>query len=263
MKSRDLSRKSAQLLDLNQANRMQATLRHLQLFEAPELRHGEQLPFGYHLAYFTPDTMETKLGPDGADTTFNPGEPFTRRMWSGGRMTWEKNNPLKLGQTVEELTTLERVESKQTRDRRSMIVVTGKKTYHNEHGLALTDLRSWLFREPSNEIVQRRPVKLEEIRKGQEIGRVTATEITLFRYSALTFNSHRIHYDKKHTQEIEGHPDLVVHGPMNSKSLELETWHVTDVSSHTTGEQLSQSLWTATNVSELSCTLSGLCKRRI
>lgn len=236
MKSRNLAQKTSQLIDLNQANRMQATLRHLQLFETPELKNGETLPLCYHLAYFTPDTMESKLGQDGADKTFNPGEPFTRRMWSGGKMTWERDNPLKIGQIVEESTTLEKVESKQTRDRRSMIVVTGKKTYANEHGLALTDQRSWLFQEPSNETVRRRPIKAEEVRKGQEIGRVTATEITLFRYSALTFNSHRIHYDRRHTEEVEAHPDLVVHGPLNSESSFQEALACANIESHTAGK---------------------------
>lgn len=180
-----------QYLDANQANKLHKTVQHLGLYETPELNGGDLLPPCYHMAYFTPNIPETRLSLDGADRTFNPGEPFTRRMWAGGRLLWNADNPLRLGQTVTETTTLDRVESKQTRERKSMIVVTGRKEYHNDDGLALTDLRSWLFREPATSPqAPRSPA--QRVRSGTSLGTISMSEITLFRYSAITFNSHKI-----------------------------------------------------------------------
>lgn len=217
MKSKRVQQTRTQLLDTAQANRMQTTARHLGLFDTPLLKDGDTLPPVYHMAYFTPLAAEHELGPDGAERTFNPGEPFTRRMWSGGSMIWNQENPLRLGQEVEEVTTLEKVESKQTRDRKSMIVVTGKKEYTNHGGLCLTDSRKWLFLEPSDAMIVRRQTQPAEVLKGSKLGSVRTTEITLFRYSALTFNSHKIHFDREWCNKIEKHPEIVVHGPLNSQ----------------------------------------------
>lgn len=216
LKSKNIFTRRKQVLDAVHANKLQTALGHLGLFSNPTLKLGEPLPPCYHLVYFTPDALETELGPDGADKTFNPGEPFTRRLWSGGSMSWEQHNPMRLGQTIEEVTTLDRVESKQTRNRKSMIVVTAKKQYSNDTGLCLTDLRSWLFLEPNEQMPTRRSFAPHEILHGTTVGSISATEVTLFRYSALTFNSHKIHYDRVWARDVERQGDLVVHGPLNS-----------------------------------------------
>lgn len=223
LKTKNVTSTRTQILDTVHASKLQKTLKHFRLFEDRPLIDGDILPPCFHLIYFNPILAETQLSTDGADKTFNPGEPFTRRMWSGGKMIWVAENPLKLGQSVKEITSLEKVESKRTRDGKTMIVVTGKKDYHNEQGLALSDMRSWLFREPTKEIVPQRAVQPHEILKGTVVGKVKASEVTLFRYSALTFNSHKIHYDRQWCREVEGQNDLVVHGPLNSKSHSVRT----------------------------------------
>ncbi|CCG81888.1 Putative uncharacterized protein [Taphrina deformans PYCC 5710] len=196
LKSRINVTKHSQRLEVAQANKMQSTLKHLGLFDNDTLEDGAALPLCYHFAYFPPQLAEAELGPDGADKTFNAGDPYTRRMWAGGRLSWNLDNPLCVGQTVEETTSLDRAESKLTRDTKTMIVVTAKKEYRNENGLALTDRRSWLFREPDNsQLIHPRKgavLRPNDNAIGTRIGTVKASEITLFRYSALTFNSHKI-----------------------------------------------------------------------
>lgn len=200
LKSRAQVAKRQQVLDVAQANKMQKTLHHLGLFDTGPLQTDDSLPLCYHMAYFTPQLAEHELGADGSDTTFSPGTPFTRRMWAGGHLTWDHDNPLRLGQTIEEITSLDRVESKQTREKKSMIVITGRKEYRNENGLALTDLRSWLFREPQVANPEQEPsaAPSRTSREGTRFATVKASEITLFRYSALTFNSHKIQYVSAH-----------------------------------------------------------------
>ena len=192
MKSKDFRSSTHQLLDSVQANKMQKTLHHFGLFETPELKDGDLLPPCYHFAYFTPKLAESQLSADGADTTFNPGGSFTRRMWAGGYLKYVESNPLRIGEVVEEVTTLDHVESKMTRDKKPMIVVQGRKEYRNQNGVALTDHRSWLFREPDTTVVQKLREQVTAPKAGTLVGAVKASEITLFRFSALTFNSHKI-----------------------------------------------------------------------
>lgn len=199
---------------------MQTTFRHFDLFETPRLSAGDVLPYCYHFAWFTPDNLaESQLSADGADPTFNAGEPYSRRMWAGGKLKWESNF-IRIGQELREITQLLKAESKRSRDGRQMIVVTVRKQYFNEHGLTLTDDRSWLFRERADHAdVKAATQTSSPMPESETIGEITASEITLFRYSALTFNSHRIHYDAEWCREVEGQPATVVHGPLNISLL--------------------------------------------
>lgn len=111
--------------------------------------NGTPLPPGYHLAYFTPASLEADLGPDGTDRTFNAPAPFTRRMWAGGRMTWTPGCPLRVGQEVEERTRLVGATPKVSgRDGSEMVLVEVEKEFWGPQGLALVDRRSWIFRPP-------------------------------------------------------------------------------------------------------------------
>ena len=102
---------------------------------------GTPLPPGYHLAYFTPAAVEDELGIDGTDKTFNPVEPFSRRMWAGGRMQWEVANPLCVGDHVEEKTSLISATAKKSRSGHEMVLVEVEKRFSNQKGVALTDQR--------------------------------------------------------------------------------------------------------------------------
>lgn len=150
-----------QTLDSHQLQKLSLTLARPHLHAdlsvlATPPPEGTPLPPGYHLAYFSPATLEDALGADGTDRTFNAPAPFTRRMWAGGRMTWTPGNPLRVGQQVEERTRLVGATPKVSgRDGSEMVLVDVDKEFWGPEGLALVDRRSWVFRPPPVEALAR------------------------------------------------------------------------------------------------------------
>lgn len=135
-----------QVLDGNQLQKLSLTLDRRHLHPGHDISvmapaNGTVLPPGYHLVYFTPSGTELDLGVDGTDRSFNALEPFTRRMWAGGRMQWAKDRPLRVGEEIEERTYLLSAEPKKSRDGTEMIVVTIEKEFWGSQGLTLTDQR--------------------------------------------------------------------------------------------------------------------------
>ena len=201
-----------------------------------------------HLMFFTPRVSNASLGKDGSDTSFNPpGGVFTRRMWAGGEMTFERDNHLQVGDKAWERTVVEEEAThkviKSTGS--EMIVVWVKKEIGNERGLCLTDRRSWIFQPKldskdssaaaASVQVDAVPVQGSDSTKSSgnrtppaPLDPSTSTRLvqdaaSLFRYSALTFNAHAIHLSPPWARQVEGHPDIVVHGPLNL-SLLLRKW---------------------------------------
>ncbi|KAE8550520.1 hypothetical protein TMatcc_008558 [Talaromyces marneffei ATCC 18224] len=235
-----------QLLDANQLHLLTLTLNRPTLYPSPtpptttttstttsvtELPNGTPLPPGYHLVYFTPSFLEAELGADGTDTSYNPSFPFTRRMWAGG-------------ETVRETTKVLSAEPKIVRKTgEEMIVVGVEKRFENERGVAVVDRRNWLFREAlpyattgdkkdhiPSPIAQSNPnsasLKPQQlIKEGRNIYRrpFRQTPVSLFRFSALTFNPHKIHYSLPWARDVEGHRNIVVHGPLNLVNM-LDLW---------------------------------------
>ncbi|KAM0467700.1 hypothetical protein ACHAP7_011667 [Fusarium lateritium] len=229
-----------QVLDGNQLQKLSLTLNRPQLHRdlgvletAPA--NGTPLPPGYHLVYFTPNGTEIDLGSDGTDRSFNAPAPFTRRIWAGGRVKWTKGHPLRVGEEVEERTALLTAEPKKSRDGAEMIVITVQKEFWGTQGLSLVDERSWIFRtelpEPSQNtsvptMLITEPTNVQTIEpssNGFPERQMKWSPISLFRFSALTFNAHRIHYDAAWSQGVENHPGIVVHGPLNLINL-LDYW---------------------------------------
>jgi hydroxyacyl-ACP dehydratase HTD2-like protein with hotdog domain len=135
-----------QLLDGNQLQRLSLTLGRPRLRSDVDVtqvtpQQGTPIPPGYHLIYFTPANLESSLGPDGTDQTYNAPPPFTRRMWAGGSMQWEAGNQLAVGDEVAEHTTLVQAQPKRGRDGTEMIFVEVLKEFSNARGLALVDKR--------------------------------------------------------------------------------------------------------------------------
>lgn len=227
-----------QLLDSNQIQRLSLTLnrqklyRDLQNVDVEVPMNGTPLPLGYHLAYFTPAALPAQLGRDGTDISYSPAEPFTRRMWAGGKLQWEKSNPLRIGDVAIETTKLVSAEPKVTRAGEEMIVVGVAKTFENAKGLALVDKRDWVFRTQLAAIVplQEYPKALDQSEcplplpnDSQQSRDFLQTAVSLFRFSALTFNAHKIHYSRPWCREVEGHRGIVVHGPLNLINM-LDFW---------------------------------------
>lgn len=144
-----------QLLDANQLQLLSLTLGRPALFtgslplsNAPAApAAGTPLPAGYHLVYFTPAFLESQLGADGTDVSYNPDAPFTRRMWAGGEVRWPRRrdgtpNPLRIGQQVHETTTVLSAEPKVVKKSGEEMVVVGvEKIFENEDGVAVIDHR--------------------------------------------------------------------------------------------------------------------------
>lgn len=145
-----------QTLDANQLQLLSLTLNRPSLFpNSPSLSNSPTappldtpVPPGYHLVYFTPAFLESELGADGTDASYNPQAPFTRRMWAGGEVLWPrgadgKPNPLRVGQRVSETTRVLSAESKIIKKTgEDMIVVGVEKEFANEQGISIVDRRS-------------------------------------------------------------------------------------------------------------------------
>lgn len=231
----------SQLLDANQLQRLSLTLNRPNLYsnlpvheKAPS--DGSPLPPGYHLVYFTPAALPRELGRDGTDVVFSPDRPFTRRMWAGGELRWIKDNPLRVGDTATETTRLLSAEPKMTRAGEEMIVVGVEKTFENAKGVALVDERHWVFR---TELLDRPspsmshlgvPVAGFQLPKADgpaaKVRDFCQSPVDLFRFSAITFNGHKIHYSLRWCRDVEGHREIVVHGPLNLINM-LDLWRDT------------------------------------
>ena len=185
----------------------------------PELKDGDALPPGWHVIYFTP-----RVGPDGlrADGTpakggVTPDMPLPRRMFAGQGFRFHQ--PLRIGQTVRQETELTDISLKSGATG-TLVFTTVVSRISGPDGLAVEDERRIVYREEvkageGNQAPRREPVP-DDVPWRRTI---TPDPIVLFRFSALTFNSHRIHYDHEWATKVEGYPALVVHGPFTQTLL--------------------------------------------
>lgn len=170
---------------------------------------GEDLPPLWHWAFFQEPVAEDGLGEDGhpARGGFLPPAHDRNRMWAGSRLTF--NRPLQVDAQVERLSTITRVEEKRGRTG-ALLFVTVRHEFYQNGACALVDEHDIVYRQPS-------PPKLggtDPLPQGQWREAVEPSATLLFRYSAVTFNGHRIHYDWPYVTATEGYPGLVVHGPL-------------------------------------------------
>ena len=179
-----------------------------------EVAVGSPLPPLWHWLYFLPTQRQSELGPDGHPRRggFLPPVELPRRMWAGGRFAFHA--PLRVGDAVVRTSTIEDVVAKEGRTG-PLVFVTVRHEVHRDGGgeLALVEHQDIVYRG------ERRPDDVEPPPTVAPTGaawqrRIVADEVLLFRYSALIFNGHRIHYDRRYVTEVEGYPGLVVHGPL-------------------------------------------------
>lgn len=171
--------------------------------------HGEALPPLWHWAFFQEPVGEPGLGADGhpARGGFLPPADNRNRMWAGGRLTF--NQPLRVDAQVTRRSTILDVQEKHGRTG-ALLFVTVQHEYVQDGQCALVEEQDIVYREPT-------PPKLsgtDPLPQGEWQQAVQPTPTLLFRYSAVTFNGHRIHYDWPYVTETEGYPGLVVHGPL-------------------------------------------------
>ncbi len=187
-----------------------ATLDH----PAREVVPGTPLPPLWHWLYFLPLHRASELGPDGHAKLggFLPPVPLPRRMWAGSR--FEFIAPLRVGDAAERVSTIEAVTLKQGRSGPLVFVTVCHELFAN--AATTPALREW------HDIVYRAAKRPGDAEPSPQAAPARADascewrpdDVLLFRYSALTFNGHRIHYDRRYVTEVEGYPGLVVHGPL-------------------------------------------------
>jgi 3-methylfumaryl-CoA hydratase len=191
--------------------------------DAP-VERGDVLPPLWHWLYFLPLHRQSLIGPDGHPRRggFLPPVPLPRRMWAGSR--FEFHAPLRVGDALRRVSTIEAVNDKQGRSGRLVFVTVRHELFAG--GTDSPALREWhdiVYRE-----AQRADDPVVAPKRAPEAAAwsdpVTPDAVLLFRYSALTFNGHRIHYDRDYATGVEGYPGLVVHGPLIATLL-LEGLH--------------------------------------
>ncbi len=195
-------------IDRNRAEALRATLES----KDPPVAEGAALPELWHWAYFWETAPLSGVGRDGhaARGEFLPPVPLPRRMWAGSRLSWHA--PLPVGAEATRRSTILGVEQKTGRSGRLAFVTVGHRI-EGPQGLAVEEEHDIVYREeasPDAPAPPPEPAPAEAPwRRSIEPG-----PVLLFRYSALTFNGHRIHYDRPYASGVEGYPGLIVHGPL-------------------------------------------------
>jgi len=192
------------------------------------LRKGAPLPAGWHWTLFHEVVPQSALAADGHERRgdFLPPIALDRRMWAGGRLRFYR--ALKIGAPVQRISTVRSVDLKEGRSG-PLAFVTVEHRLTDAEGVVLEEEQDLVYlnrspappmtgsTEPAKgaaEDVGRRAGEAEPRARADWSEVVTLDEVALFRFSALTFNGHRIHYDRPYATEVEHYPDLVVHGPL-------------------------------------------------
>jgi 3-methylfumaryl-CoA hydratase len=180
--------------------------------EAP----GMPIPPAWHWLYFLAAAPQAALGPDGAEARgdFLPPIALPRRMWAGGR--FEFHQPLHVGEPIRRVSTIRAIERKTGR-RGPLVFVTLRHEISASAGLATIEEHVIVYRPAAQPGEAATPQPAPTAALWQR--RIKPDPVLLFRFSALTFNAHRIHYDRPYTVATEGYPGLVVHGPLQALLL--------------------------------------------
>ena len=170
---------------------------------------GDAIPPLAHWLYFLPVHRQSQVGPDGhlARGEFLPPVSLPRRMWAGSRLEFIR--PLKIGAEATRVSRIKAVSGKQGRSG-PLVFVTVRHEISDRAGVALTDEHDIVYRGEGGKVADAVPAA-EHASWRREI---RPDPVLLFRYSAVTFNGHRIHYDHPYATGVEGYAGLVVHGPL-------------------------------------------------
>ena len=178
----------------------------------PAIDLGTEVPPCWHWLYFLPLHRQSALGPDGHARRggFMPPVPLPRRMWAGSR--FEFLAPVRAGQAISRTSRIADVRMKEGRSGPLVFVnvhheirAEGQNAIHEEHDIVYRDMP-----QPGEPV----PAGVPAPQDSAWTREIQPDDVLLFRYSALTFNGHRIHYDRRYVTEVEGYPGLIVHGPL-------------------------------------------------
>ena len=173
---------------------------------------GDLVPPAGHWVYFTPRPKASEIGPDGHAKRggFLPPVDLPRRMWAGGRMRWP--GALRVGDSITRTSTIAEVNHKSGKSG-DLVFVLVKHAIAGPDGVCVEEEHDIVYRGASDPDVLPPPAKAAPT-DADWSRTIEPNPVLLFRYSALTFNGHRIHYDLAYVTEEEGYPGLIVHGPL-------------------------------------------------
>jgi len=177
-------------------------------------KFGDALPIGWHSTFFPRIVRHSQIGPDGHPQRgdFLPPVPLPRRMFAGKRTRFLSD--LHLGDEIKRTSSIKDVVIKQGRTG-TMVFVTVNMDITSPRGLAINEEQDIVYRQEPD---KNAPPPPSQSAPGTAVWKqtVTPTEVMLFRYSALTFNGHRIHYDHPYVTKTEGYPGLVMNGGLTT-----------------------------------------------
>ncbi|MBT4521029.1 MAG: acyl-CoA dehydrogenase [Halieaceae bacterium] len=185
-------------------------------YARPRARTGEILPPLWHWLYFlaTPAASEIDVDGHAKRGGFLPPVPLPRRMWAGSVLDFE--SPLRVGDEITRISTIKDISLKQGASGQ-LVFVTLEHEIFSGQCLAIREQQNLVYREAAttSTMLPAKPAPAE----AQWSRQITPDPVLLFRYSALTFNSHRIHYDRDYATGGEGYAGLVVQGPLMATLL--------------------------------------------
>ncbi|MGO9597616.1 MAG: MaoC family dehydratase N-terminal domain-containing protein [Isosphaeraceae bacterium] len=186
---------------------------------------GSQLPPLWHWFFFLPRAPQSRLGVDGHPQRggFMPPIELPRRMFAGARMRFLK--PLLIGQPSSRQSLIRDVSQKEGKTGKLAFVTVAHRISQGGE-ICIEEEQDIVYREPGASVAAPEPCELPPVPANSWTRIVTPDPTLLFRFSALTFNAHRIHYDRTYATTMEGYPGLVVHGPLTAILLmELVRFH--------------------------------------
>ncbi|SFG22143.1 3-methylfumaryl-CoA hydratase [Novosphingobium sp. CF614] len=207
------SEEAHDVLDPARGNALRASMG-----ETRALVAGEALPPLYHWLYFWNVRPPEGLGPDGhpAKGGFLPPVALPRRMWAGGRLRFIRS--LRLGEKIVRSSTIRKVETKSGKSG-TLVFVTVEHIVSGESGVAVMEEQDLVYRDAPPAGAAPAPPREAPAPPAEWRETIMPDPVLLFRYSALTMNGHRIHYDRPYAIGEEAYPGLVVQGPLQATML--------------------------------------------
>ncbi len=181
-----------------------------------EVKEGNPLPGIWYWLYFLPMVPISEVGVDGHPKRggFLPPIPLERRMWASSRLKFHQD--LIIGEEMYKESEIVKISEKEGKTGR-MVFVTVKHLIQSQRGVAAEEEQDIVYLPMPKSFVQPAPNPVPVDLQWKE--EYPINPVLLFRFSALTFNGHRIHYDWRYTTEVEKYPGLVVHGPLQALLL--------------------------------------------
>ena len=170
-----------------------------------------ELPLLWHWLYLLDRPAQSDLGPDGHPR--RGAIPGRRRMWAGGRV--RTLGSLRLGERAARHSTVLSTTEKQGRTGALTFVVIRHQIVQNGHTM-VDEEQDLVYREP---VPLSLPAAGPVVPPAEDEWSIDVTPTLLFRFSALTYNAHRIHYDRDYAREVEGYPGLLTHGPLQALAM--------------------------------------------